>query len=215
MHFLITAGPTREPIDAVRFVSNRSSGQTGMALCRAAIDAGHAVTLLMGPGPADQACPVGCKLRRFETVAELQGQLDQHIDACDVLLMAAAVSDHRPKHTASGKLPRLEDGALKIEMEPTPDLVAQVAQNTSDQQTIVAFALEEADQLETRATRKLGSKGVDVIVANPLSSMESDTTRAIWIDRLGGRDVIDATDKPSFARWLIQRIDTFVQSSIQ
>src|SRR5690606_25411685 len=113
-----------EPIDAVRYVSNRSSGTMGIALTRAAIDAKHDVTLLLGPGPRDSDLPRDCRIYRFESSAELKQLLEAHFADCDVLIMAAAVSDYRPAFVREGKLAREPDQPLLLELQPTPDLVA-------------------------------------------------------------------------------------------
>ena len=126
MHLLITAGPTREPIDAVRFLSNRSSGRLGLALARAGLEAGHEVTLLLGPVEAP-AVPEGVVTHRFETTRELEALLGEHVPRCDALIMAAAVADYRPVRAREGKLAREGEGRVTLELEPTPDLIAQAA----------------------------------------------------------------------------------------
>ncbi|MCX5661946.1 MAG: phosphopantothenoylcysteine decarboxylase [Planctomycetota bacterium] len=205
-HILITAGPTREPIDAVRFISNRSSGRMGLELARAALDAGAEVTLLLGPGPAAEDVPAGCKTYRFGSSVELKQVLDAHFAWCDVLIMAAAVSDYRPIHVAEGKLPRASDGTMTLELQPTPDLVALMAGRKRADQRVVAFALEEAGQLEARATQKLRRKGVDAIVANPLGTMEAGEITAVYLTADGGREAPPRMSKGEFARWLVERV---------
>src|SRR5688500_18593761 len=106
MRTLITAGPTREPIDAVRYISNRSSGKMGVALAAAAVAAGHEVTLLLGPGLPTEAEPAGCRTIRFESAGDLQRLLESHWPTHDTLLMAAAVADYRAAAVHHGKLPR-------------------------------------------------------------------------------------------------------------
>ena len=154
MRVLLTAGPTREPIDDVRFISNRSSGQMGLALARAAADAGHDVTLLLGPVlvPAGLDDDPNLRVVRFSTTAELQTLLTEYFPACDVLVMAAAVADYRLAAPRTGKAPR-SDG-MRLELEPTPDLVAGLAKSKRPDQRVIAFALEEAAVLEQRATEK-------------------------------------------------------------
>src|SRR6185369_7299073 len=159
MRLLITAGPTREPIDAVRFISNRSSGRLGWALAHAGLAARHEVTLLMGPGVCDE--PIGapadrtCRLYRFGSSAELKQLLEAHFRDCDVLIMAAAVSDYRPQVVAEGKLSREPGVGMTIQLEATPDLVALTAATKRAGQRVIAFALEDAGQLEARAAEKL------------------------------------------------------------
>ena len=204
MRLLITAGPTREPIDAVRFISNRSSGKVGLALAHAALDAKHAVTLLLGPGPRDADAPPGCTLHRFETTLELESLLRFHWPKHDALIMAAAVADYRPVQSNAGKLPRGE--RMTIEFEPTPDLVASLAATKKPSQRIIAFALEEPAQLEARAADKLRRKKVDAIVANPLDTMDADAITPLWLTADGKRESPGAMSKAAFARWLVAKL---------
>lgn len=207
MKLLITAGPTREPIDAVRFISNRSSGRMGIALADAAAQAGHDVTLLLGPVLAPTTLGDRVRVVRFQTTAELQSLLDQYFPACDQLVMAAAVADYRVGQFTEGKTQRKKH--LKIELEGTPDLVAGVAQTKRADQRVIAFALEEPHELETRAVAKMKRKGVDAIVANPLVTMEGDSILAILLHADGRREQPDggnAMSKENFAHWLIARL---------
>lgn len=202
MRVLITAGPTREPIDAVRFISNRSSGQVGVALAEAAAAAGHDVTLLLGPTGTTPRLE-NVRLVRFESCADLQARLDEHFPACDVLLMAAAVADYRPVRPATGKLERQAGGPLTLDLEPTPDVVATITTRRRPDQRIIAFALEEPGRLEARATAKMQRKGVDAILANPLGTMEAATIEPtlFWAD--GQRVQPGTMPKSAFGRWLI------------
>lgn len=204
MRILITAGPTREPIDDVRFISNRSSGQMGFALSEAASAAGHDVTLLLGPvllppSVADQTSVV-----RFNTTADLEALLVEHFPKCDVLIKAAAVADYRPSELIKGKTPRGE--GLKIELEPTPDLVAGCAKTKRDDQTIIAFALEAPDVMETRAVEKMRRKKVDAILANPLQTMDASDIEPILFYADGRRDSPGRMSKAASARWLIDQL---------
>ncbi|MEM8737826.1 MAG: phosphopantothenoylcysteine decarboxylase [Planctomycetota bacterium] len=204
MKILLTAGPTREPIDDVRFISNRSSGRMGLALADAAGQAGHDTTLLLGPvlAPADLGPHV--RVLRFNTTSELQTLLAEHFPEQDLLIMAAAVADYRVAQAIDGKTERKKH--LRIELESTPDLVAGVAATKTAAQRIVAFALEEAHHLESRATAKMKRKGVDAIVANPLITMEHDGIDAIYLTADGDRHQPGPMTKDAFARWLIDRV---------
>jgi len=204
MRLLITAGPTREPIDSVRFISNRSSGKVGLALAQAALDAKHAVTLLLGPGPGDADAPPGCALHRFETTDELESLLRTHWPSHDALIMAAAVADYRPAKPSAGKLPRGE--RMTVELEPTPDLVASLATAKRPNQRVIAFALEEPAQLEARAAAKLRRKNVDAIVANPLNTMDADAITPLWLTAGGERESPGAMSKAAFSRWLVAKL---------
>ncbi len=200
---LITAGPTHEPIDAVRYIANRSSGCLGICLAEAARDAGWEVTLLLGP--VSLPIPPSVRVERFETSAELAALLDKCFPLCDVLIMAAAVADYRPRAAAARKLPR-QERALLLELEPTPDLVAACAARKRPGQRIVGFALEEPAVLDTRAREKLVRKGLDAIIANPLETMGDRHIQATLYtadDQVISPPGTDPLDKGDFARWLI------------
>jgi phosphopantothenoylcysteine decarboxylase/phosphopantothenate--cysteine ligase len=160
LRVLVTAGPTREPIDPIRFVSNRSSGKMGHALAAAARDRGASVTLLSGP--VDLLPPEGVRVLSFETADELHGQLVSEFPECDVLVMAAAVADFIPQSSRE-RLHR-GDGARTLDLSPGRDLLASL-QPLKRGQTMVAFAAETED-FEARGRRKLESKGADLIVVN-------------------------------------------------
>lgn len=213
MKLLITAGPTREPIDAVRYISNRSSGRMGVALAAAAAtcDAITQVTLLAGPGVAvSELAAQRVDVLRFETTAELHALLHEHWPAHDALIMAAAVADYRPIAVHDGKLPRQADGNMHLSLEPTPDLVADMVAMKRADQRVIAFALEEPQQLEARAKAKLKRKGVDAIIANPLRTMDADAIEAIWLSATGDIDAPGEMPKPRFATWLIDRLVEFM-----
>ena len=214
MHLLITAGPTREPIDAVRFISNRSSGKLGLALTRAAVEAGHAVTLLLGPIDAftDQtALPENVRLERFETTGQLQTLLDSHFPSCDALIMAAAVADYRPKQVHEGKLPRGEQGQTQmVELEPTPDLIAGLSRKKQPHQRTIAFALEEPGRLNERMHDKLKRKGVDAIVGNALATMGSDEIAMRFHPADGKTEDSGPLQKAEAARWLLAHVAAMV-----
>ena len=208
MRVLITAGPTREPIDDVRFISNRSSGQMGFALAQAAADAGHDVTLLLGPVLLPPSVGEAVRVIRFNTTADLEALLAEHFPQSDVLIKAAAVADYRPSKLIQGKTPRGE--GLKIELEPTPDLVAGCAKTKRDDQTISAFALEDPALLETRAVEKMNRKKVDAILANPLQTMDAADIEPILFYADGRRDEPGRMPKTQLARWLVSRIGAVV-----
>jgi len=202
-HILITAGPTHEPIDAVRYLANRSSGAMGIALAEAARDAGHDVTLLLGPVSRD--VPTAVAVVRFQSTQDLQNLLDEHFRACDVLIMAAAVADYRPRPRNSGqtKLERKGEG-LTLELESTPDLVARCAASKRDDQTIIGFALEEPAALAARAQRKLKRKRLDAIIANPLKTMSAADIEATIYTAAGEKFEPGPMSKTDFAKWLVR-----------
>ncbi len=201
---LITAGPTREPIDDVRYLGNRSSGRLGICLAEAAHAAGWQVTLLLGPTELEP--PSQVQTFRFESTAELALLLEEQFPGCDVLVMAAAVADYRPRRVPTAKVPRADAG-LTLELEPTPDLVARCAARKRPDQLVIGFALEEPSLLETRAHLKLRSKGLDAIVANPLATMGAQGIAARILTAAG--EVLlppggpAAISKNEFARWLV------------
>jgi len=206
MRILITAGPTREYLDPVRFISNASSGRMGYAIASAAVAAGHDVTLLTGPVALTE--PDGCRCVRFESVAELQSSLNEHFDACDVLIMTAAVGDFRPQTPAATKLAR-SDGAISLTLTPTDDVVAAVAARKRADQRVVAFAVEDAERpaAEEKARRELAAKHADYVVVNTPAAfgaeasdaciLAADGTVLPWADR----------DKTRLASEIIQLLE--------
>jgi phosphopantothenoylcysteine decarboxylase / phosphopantothenate---cysteine ligase len=204
---LVTAGPTHEPIDRVRFIGNRSSGRLGIAIAKAAADRGIPTTLLLGPveNAPDPTHPQ-IEVRRFRTAAELASSLEAISDGFDLVIMAAAVADFRPRSILDGKHRRTEAG-LAIELEPVPDLLAGLAARRRPGQRLVGFALEPEAELETRAIAKLRRKAIDAIVANPLETMEAAEIRGIVHFADGTRATPPehpaAIDKDRFAAWLV------------
>ncbi len=205
---LITAGPTHEPIDAVRYLGNRSSGRVGVALAEEAARRGWTVTLLLGP---NALTPPDSRVRvlRFRTAEDLRGLLRTHVPDADALVMAAAVADYRPKVDPAflgGKF-RRQDQKLVLELEPTPDLLAEVAQTRRAEQLLVGFALEPRHEMIESARAKLVKKKVDLVVANPLETMDSASIEATVIGRDGSEaSTPGAIDKIDFAAWLLDII---------
>lgn len=205
---LISAGPTHEPIDAVRYLANRSSGRMGLALADTAVRRRLPTTLLLGPTPLDPPDHSGLQVRRFQTTAELRSQLGELWPSHDVLFMAAAVADYRPTGPlATGKIARGPE-SLRLTLEPTPDLLAELAAQRSPQQIIVGFALEHPDRLLERAKSKLDAKHLDAIVANPLATLEAERITATVLLRGGGtlEPPPDLT-KAAFADWLLDQLE--------
>lgn len=164
----MTAGPTREAIDPVRFVSNRSSGKMGYAVAAAALAAGHAVRLISGPVGLD--APRGAKLVRAVTAADMLAAVEKNVGWCDVLVMAAAVADWRPKRAAKRKLKK-RAGPPRIEWEATPDILKTIAPRKKESQVFCGFAAETG-RLAAEAQRKLREKNLDVIAANDVSKAD-------------------------------------------
>ena len=160
---LVTAGGTREAIDPVRFIGNKSSGKQGMAIAKAAYARGAKVVLIAANFSTENL--EGIEVIPVESTREMQGALDAHFSSCDILMMSAAVSDARPKKNAIEKIKKTFLGT--IELEQNPDLLAELAQR-KEKQVIVGFAAETKDHLQ-EARRKLESKGLDVIYVNDVS----------------------------------------------
>ncbi len=202
---LITAGPTHEPIDAVRFIGNRSSGRMGAALADGAAALGWDVTLLLGPAPiAPQDSRV--RVERFRTCADLQGLLTARVGHADMLIMAAAVADYRPKVDPSafnGKF-RRTDQKLVLELEPTPDLLAQVGTTKRENQLLVGFALEPRQEMLDSARAKIVRKRIDMVVANPLETMDSEFIEAtvLYADDRANETLAKAPKKDA-APWVL------------
>ncbi|MBV8782523.1 MAG: phosphopantothenoylcysteine decarboxylase [Phycisphaerae bacterium] len=204
LRILITAGPTREPIDPVRFIGNRSSGKMGAALVTAAIEAGHEVTLIAGSMSA-----IVPPVRRIdvETAAEMQSAVLNEFPNHDLLIMSAAIADFRPIRTSQQKLGR--DDSIIIECEPTEDIVASAAQIRRADQRIIAFSLESDGNVE-RARSKMTKKAVDLMVFNALSTMQSDTIRATMLSPTRSDESLPVLDKSSFARHLIKSAESLM-----
>jgi phosphopantothenoylcysteine decarboxylase/phosphopantothenate--cysteine ligase len=164
---LVTAGGTREPIDSVRFIGNSSSGRMGFALAQAARARGAEVTLLAANVALD--APVGVARHDLATAAELQEACEREFPACDVLLMAAAVADFRPREPAEGKIKKSGRASLALELEPTADVLADLARQRLEGQTLVGFAAEHGEQAVELARKKLEQKGLDALVVNDIS----------------------------------------------
>jgi len=194
---LVTAGGTREPVDAVRFLGNRSSGRQGEAVAVEAASRGASVTLVTTA--ADRPAPAGIEVVRVETAAEMEAEVTARAVSADVVVMAAAVADFRPKAAADTKLAKA-DGPPDLVLEPTPDILATLGRAKPASQILVGFAAETPDgaaDLRSRATRKLRAKGLDAIVANdvtaPGAGFGHDTNAAVILedDGAGGITELD------------------------
>jgi phosphopantothenoylcysteine decarboxylase/phosphopantothenate--cysteine ligase len=202
---LITAGPTHEAIDAVRYIGNRSSGKLGVALADRAAELGWSVDLLLGP---THLAPThtGVRVERFRSASDLGKLLEARQPECDVLVMAAAVADYRPRVDSSQLATKLRRGseAMVIELEPTEDLLAACAARRRPGQLLVGFALEPRERLLASARDKLARKRIDMIVANPLGTMESEEIEAVVLSRDGTeRSTGGPIPKSAFAGWLL------------
>lgn len=203
---VVTAGPTREPVDPVRFISNRSSGKMGVAIAAAAWRRGADVTLIAGP--LDVAPPVGVKVVRVETTEEMRSAVSCALPSADALLMAAAPADFRAARPAATKIKRA-GGLATIELDSTPDILAETAAQRRDGAVVVGFALE-TDDLVANARKKLQAKGLDLIVANPAgepdAGFEADTNRVTLIGRDGAEEAFPLSLKSEIADIIVDRV---------
>lgn len=201
LRFLVTAGPTREPLDPVRYLSNRSSGRMGYAVAAAAAEAGGQVTLVSGP--VALAAPPGVQRVDVETAAEMRREVLARSGECDVLVAVAAVADYRPAAPAPRKIKR-EAAPLTLALEPTPDILAEVGR-LPRRPFIVGFAAE-TDELEANALGKLRSKGLDLVAANWVGARgvgfeaEENALMVYWE---GGSRELPRAPKPTVGRALI------------
>ena len=181
---LVTAGPTHEPIDAVRFLGNRSSGKMGWAIADEAQRRGAAVTLVSGPTHLPD--PAGIEVVRVETAEEMRDAVLSRFDDADAVVKAAAVADFRPKEHVEGKIKK-EGGTPDIHLEPTPDILRELGERKGDR-ILVGFAAETED-LEGAGRQKLREKHLDLIVVNqvgePGTGFDSDTNRASILSAAG------------------------------
>ena len=205
MRFVVTAGPTREAIDPVRFISNRSSGKMGYAIAEAALAAGHGVTLISGP--ATVAPPKGAQFIAITTSDELHDAVQRSTPDCDVLVMCAAVSDYKPA-TAEPRKMKKRKTSFALKLIPTRDILASLPKKKRNY-FVVGFAAETHD-LETSARKKLREKNCDMIVANDVSKtdsgMESDDNAVTIFFRNGDLRTIPRRSKKIIARELVKII---------
>lgn len=201
MRILITAGPTREPIDAVRYLSNRSSGKMGAALAAAGLRSGHSATLILGP--VTTPMPQGVRRIDVETAEHMRDAVMREFPAHDVLIMSAAVADYRPKDFNPGKIDR--GGAIMIEFEATEDIVAAASRAKRGDQRTVGFSLESGGNVD-RAKQKMHRKGLDLIVYNPTDTMGSEVIQSVLLYPDGRSEQLPSRGKAEFADILLQRV---------
>jgi len=170
MRILITAGGTREYIDPVRFISNASSGRMGYALARAALKAGHKVTLITAP--TNQSPPSDVKLVKVETTAQMFEAVKKHFEKCHCLIMAAAVADYTPARPAKSKIKKTGK-PLTLKLKPTTDILKWMGKHKKKNQIVVGFALEDK-VVRARAEKKMKEKNLDMIIANTPAAIGAD-----------------------------------------
>jgi phosphopantothenoylcysteine decarboxylase/phosphopantothenate--cysteine ligase len=207
---VVTAGPTREPLDPVRFVGNRSSGRQGFAIARAALDRGAFVILVSGP--TAQRTPAGAERVDVETAAEMREAVLRVSGKADALVMAAAVADFAPERAHGEKLKKGAKERLALTLVTTPDILAAVGsrrRKTKRPRVLVGFAAETGDP-EREARRKLASKGLDLVVANdvmaPGAGFEGESNRVLLIGRDGTREALPLMSKTEVAEAVVERV---------
>lgn len=207
---VITAGPTREAFDPVRFISNHSSGKQGYALAQAAIDAGAEVTLISS---VDLPKPIGAEIIKVDSANEMLAAIVSQESNLDILIMAAAVADFRPKTRAEQKIKKKKDAdeGMTVELARNPDILLEIQKPTINRvpRIIVGFAAE-SENLLNNARIKLERKGLDLIVANDISATDagfaSDNNRVVVLDRDGGREELELMSKAKVSEHIIERI---------
>ncbi len=201
---LVTAGPTREKIDPVRFISNYSTGTFGYAIAAEAARRGLSATLISGP--TNLEAPKGVKIIRVETVDEMKQAVEKEFKKSDMLIMAAAVSDWKARNFSGTKIKR-GAGKMSIELVENPDILAW-AGRIKGRRTVVGFALE-TESLEKNARKKLKQKNLDLIVANRLAkgreAFGDNATDVMIIDRYGKKTVFINKTKRKLAKIILDR----------
>ncbi|MFH1859697.1 MAG: bifunctional phosphopantothenoylcysteine decarboxylase/phosphopantothenate--cysteine ligase CoaBC [bacterium] len=202
---LITAGPTREMIDPVRYISNLSSGKMGYSLARAAQKMGARVVLISGPTHLDT--PFGVEIHRVVSACEMRDKVVECLDTADIFISAAAVSDYMPVEVSNEKIKK---GAceMTLQMQQTPDILRDVAANKGNK-IMVGFAAESHDLIEN-AVKKLREKNLDFIVANDISRKDigfgADQNEVIIIDKDGRQEIVPLFTKDKIAECIMNRI---------
>jgi phosphopantothenoylcysteine decarboxylase/phosphopantothenate--cysteine ligase len=200
LRFLITAGPTREFLDPIRYISNRSSGKMGYAIAKAALAVSSKVTLVSGP--TSLKAPAGVEFVSVTTAQEMAEAVWSRFGSADVCIMAAAVCDFRPKTAARSKIKKGSFSGV-LELEPTPDILAELGRRKKSQ-VLVGFAAE-TDNLEKHAREKLTRKGLDFIVANDASAFDAETNRAAILSADGKVERLPELPKIEVAKAIVER----------
>lgn len=213
MKFLITAGPTREPIDPVRYISNRSSGKMGYAIAQAAVEAGHEVVLVSGPVALTP--PSRAQLVRVTTADEMYDAVHAHLAGIDIAVLCAAVADFKPAHYTARKIKKTE-GVPVIELLPTRDILASLGDIREKKFLLAGFAAETND-LEKNARKKLEKKHCDAVIGNNVSApglgFESDENElTIFLPDQCSR-VLPRASKIELAKSLIKILCELKQNS--
>jgi phosphopantothenoylcysteine decarboxylase/phosphopantothenate--cysteine ligase len=213
VRFLITAGPTREPIDPVRYISNRSSGKMGYAIAETALAEGHHVTLISGPVTLE--APRDAQLISVLTSDEMFEAVHRHADQCDICVLCAAVADYKPASVSSTKIKK-HGAKFSIELIPTRDILDSLGHRQDRRFILVGFAAE-TDHVQENAAKKLREKNCDIIVANDVSGansgMESDVNEVTILFRNSEKEKIFRAPKRIIARELVKIFSKFARKT--
>lgn len=207
MNVLVTAGPTREHLDEVWFLSNPSSGRMGYAIAQAFAKAGHHVTLISGP--TGLATPHGATVVRVTSTEEMRRAVTQHVAAAEVVVMAAAPVDYRPAERQVGKMKKTGEEML-VKFVRNPDILREIGQNKGGR-ILVGFALEATD-VRSNALKKLREKNLDLIVANSPASFAGERTSVEVLGRDGVVEVLNDVSKEQLAERLLGLVETLARS---
>jgi phosphopantothenoylcysteine decarboxylase/phosphopantothenate--cysteine ligase len=212
VRFLITAGPTREPIDPIRYISNRSSGKMGYAIAEAAIEASHEVVLISGP--VDIGRPRGVAVIQVSTSDEMLEAVRRHTSRCDILVMCAAVADYKPAKVSKSKIKKRGEN-ISLEFVPTRDILTSLPK---DRQYLVVGFAAETENLEDNAQKKLREKNCDIVVANDVSradfGMESDENEVAILFRDGETKRISRASKKIISRHLVKIFENYFEKRL-
>jgi phosphopantothenoylcysteine decarboxylase / phosphopantothenate---cysteine ligase len=208
LRVLVTAGGTREPIDSVRFIGNRSSGRMGLALAAEAARRGASVTVIAANVGLEP--PRGVRVLRVESAAQLADACEQEFGRCDVLLMAAAVADFRPANPSDSKLKK-DRGTPTIDVEPTVDVLSGLSERRTDGQVVIGFAAEHGEDAISYARGKLERKGLDAVVVNDISNpqigFEVGENEVTILSADGGERHVERTSKELVSRAVMDEVE--------
>jgi len=214
MQMLVTAGPTREHIDPVRFLSNRSTGKMGFAIAQCAAARGHAVTLVAGP--VALATPPGVQRVDVISARDMLAAVEANLPACEALVMCAAVSDWRPRQTSTSKLKKRGLSPI-LELDANPDILATIHDRKSGR-IFVGFAAETGDP-RPEGRRKLADKGLDLLVANDVSQPDAgfavDTNRVVLLTCGGEEQKLPLLSKLEVAERIVAWVEQALASRIR
>ncbi|MBM3185391.1 MAG: bifunctional phosphopantothenoylcysteine decarboxylase/phosphopantothenate--cysteine ligase CoaBC [Bacteroidetes bacterium] len=212
-HFLITAGPTYEPIDPVRFIGNHSSGKMGFELAKTCLRNGYEVTLISGPTNLELTHP-NLRLIRIVTADEMLIEVQKFWSKSDIGIFAAAIADYKPKIKSDQKIKKSEEN-LDLELVKNPDIIVWSSENRSNNQLVIGFALETNNSIENALT-KLNRKNLDMIILNSLENKEAgfkkDTNKITILDKHQNQFDFDVKSKSEVANDILKAIDKYQKS---